>query len=112
MKEIRDEFTQLFQEMAVSSEAIKRIAEGILATYRNYTLATNTPDTSRSHSLESSMWLDVSEAAARARVGNKLIYREVKAGRLKAARVGGRRQLRFRAQWIDAWLDSTSQPVE
>ena len=49
-------------------------------------------------------WLTVSEAAQRARCGPKLIYREVRAGRLQAARIGGRRELRFRAEWIDQWL--------
>ncbi len=49
-------------------------------------------------------WLTVKEAAARARCGSKLIYREVRAGRLRAARVGGRRELRFLDQWIDEWL--------
>jgi excisionase family DNA binding protein len=47
------------------------------------------------------------EAAARARVGVKVIYREVAAGRLRAARVGGRRELRLRAEHVDTWLDST-----
>jgi len=51
-----------------------------------------------------SPWLTVKEAAARARCGVKLIYREVTAKRLQAARVGGRRDLRFRAEWIDDWL--------
>ena len=49
-------------------------------------------------------WLTVREAAARARCGIKLIYREVKAGRLQATRVSGRRTLRFLREWIDAWL--------
>lgn len=58
-------------------------------------------------------WLTVTEAAHRARCGTKLIYREVKAHRLKAARVGGRRELRFLAEWIDDWLLShcTPQPT-
>ena len=51
-------------------------------------------------------WIDINEAAARARCGVKLLYREVSAGRLQAARVGGRRDLRLRAEWIDAWLTS------
>jgi excisionase family DNA binding protein len=46
----------------------------------------------------------VNEAAKRARCGPKLIYREVNAGRLKAAKVGGRRELRVLAEWIDEWL--------
>jgi hypothetical protein len=34
----------------------------------------------------------------------KTIYREVKAGRLRAARIGGRRELRLLPEWVDAWL--------
>ena len=51
-------------------------------------------------------WIDVNEAARRARCGVKLLYREISAGRLQAARVGGRRELRLRAEWIDAWLSA------
>ncbi|MGE3959941.1 MAG: helix-turn-helix domain-containing protein [Vicinamibacterales bacterium] len=57
-------------------------------------------------------WLTVREAAARARVGAKLIYREVASGRLRAARVGGRRDLRFRPEYVDAWLEASATPVE
>jgi excisionase family DNA binding protein len=60
----------------------------------------------------SSPWLTVTEAADRARCGVKLIYREVKARRLRAARVGGRRELRLRAEWIDTWLDAHTTPQE
>ena len=51
-------------------------------------------------------WLKVHDAAVRARCGDKIIYREVAAGRLRGVRVGGRRSLRFRADWIDAWLEA------
>jgi excisionase family DNA binding protein len=51
-----------------------------------------------------SPWITVHEAAKRARCGSKLVYREVRAGRLRAVRVGGRRELRLRSEWIDAWL--------
>ncbi|MGE0451814.1 MAG: excisionase family DNA-binding protein [Vicinamibacterales bacterium] len=57
-------------------------------------------------------WLTVEGAAARAQVGRRLIYREVSAGRLKAAKVGGRRELRFKASWIDLWLESSAEPQE
>jgi excisionase family DNA binding protein len=50
-------------------------------------------------------WGDVNTAAARARVGVKTVYRAVRTGRLKAVRVNGRRELRFRAEWVDQWLD-------
>jgi excisionase family DNA binding protein len=67
-------------------------------------------DTSGSQ-LTSSPWLTVSEAADRARCGVKTIYREVQAGRLRAARIGGRRELRLRPEWIDEWLDRTATVV-
>ncbi len=50
-------------------------------------------------------WLTVTEAAQRAGVGRKTIYREIKAGRLKASRIGGRRELRMRPEWVDQWLE-------
>jgi excisionase family DNA binding protein len=53
-------------------------------------------------------WLTVREAAGRAKCGVKTVYREVRAGRLRAARIGGRRELRLRPEWIDEWLDRTS----
>ena len=49
-------------------------------------------------------WLTVRDAADRARCGPKTIYRAVRSSQLRAARIGGRRELRFLASWIDAWL--------
>ena len=60
----------------------------------------------------SSPWLTVREAAARARCGPKTIYREVCAGRLRAARIGGRRELRLLPEWVDDWLLRDSSPVD
>jgi excisionase family DNA binding protein len=57
-------------------------------------------------------WLTPKEAAGRARCGVKMIYREAKAGRLRAARIAGRRELRIKPEWVDAWLVSTATPVE
>jgi len=58
-----------------------------------------------------SPWLTVPEAAQRARVGTKTIYAEVKAGRLRAARIGGRRDLRVLCTWVDDWLVASSVPI-
>lgn len=58
------------------------------------------------------VWLTVPEAAERARVGARTIYSEVKAHRLRAAKVGGKKQLRFRAEWIDSWLESSTTEVQ
>ena len=60
----------------------------------------------------SSPWLTVRQAAQRAQCGVKLIYREVAAGRLRAARVGGRRELRLLPDWVDEWLFATSTVIE
>lgn len=46
------------------------------------------------------------------RRGVRLIYREAKAGRLRCAVVGGRRELRFKDEWIDEWLERFSTPIE
>lgn len=58
------------------------------------------------------VWLKVPEAAARARCSRKIIYRAASDGRLRAATVGARGDLRFRPAWIDEWLENTSEPQE
>jgi excisionase family DNA binding protein len=58
------------------------------------------------------VWLTLRRAAARAAVSEATIRREVSRHRIRFARVGGRRCLRFRAEWIDAWLDSSTTPTE
>ncbi len=55
-------------------------------------------------------WMTVDEAAAHAKCGRRSIYNAVAAGKLRAARLGGRRELRFLVEWIDAWLLETSTP--
>lgn len=49
-------------------------------------------------------WLKIADAAKRAQCGEATIRREVRAGRLRAVKVGGRRSLRFRVESIDEWL--------
>jgi excisionase family DNA binding protein len=57
-------------------------------------------------------WLTVEQAAAIAQCGIRLLYREIKAGRLRAARIGGRRDLRIHRDWIDSWLTASAEPIE
>jgi excisionase family DNA binding protein len=57
------------------------------------------------------VWLTVKQAAERVQCGEKVIYRAVKSGQLRAARIGGRRNLRFAPEWVDDWMVSSSQPV-
>jgi len=55
-------------------------------------------------------WLKVDDAAEHAKCGTRSIYLAVKQGKLRAARLGGRRELRFLAEWIDGWLLASSTP--
>ena len=56
-------------------------------------------------------WWTRRDAAAYVHVSEATIGREVRRGRLRHTRVGGRRALRFRREWLDAWLTDI-QPVE
>lgn len=56
-------------------------------------------------------WRTVDQAAARALVGPRTIYNEISAGRLMAAKIGGRRELRLKDEWVDAWLEAQATPV-
>ena len=55
-------------------------------------------------------WRTVAEAAQHVRCGKRTIYLAVQQGKLRAARLGGRRELRFLTEWIDAWLLASSTP--
>jgi excisionase family DNA binding protein len=61
---------------------------------------------------ESSIWLDVRGAAARALVSPATILREARARRLAAYKVGaGRKLWRFRPADVDAWITTATTPV-
>lgn len=57
-------------------------------------------------------WLTVQAAAELANLSTKTIYGAVRTGRLRAATVGGRRTLRIRTSWVQAWLEADATPVE
>ena len=50
-------------------------------------------------------WLNVSEAAEYANLSRDTIYTACERGELRSARVSGRRAIRIRPAWIDAWLE-------
>jgi excisionase family DNA binding protein len=51
------------------------------------------------------LWLNVAEAAEYAGVCRDLIYDACAARRIHHIRVGGRRAIRLKREWIDAWLE-------
>lgn len=57
------------------------------------------------------VWRTLKDAGARVHRGTRFLAREVKAGRLRAARIGGRGEILTCDEWIDEWVESQAQPV-
>jgi excisionase family DNA binding protein len=56
-------------------------------------------------------WLTPQQAAQRAQCSKKLVYNAVRAGKLKAARLGVRNDIRIHADWLDAWIAAAAITV-
>ena len=56
-------------------------------------------------------WLNVSEAAEYAGVSRDTIYSACECKELRCSRLSGRRAIRIRPQWIDAWLERYASDV-
>lgn len=50
-------------------------------------------------------WLTVGEAAEYAGVSRDTIYTACERREIRHARLGGRRAIRLRTEWIDAWFE-------
>ena len=61
------------------------------------------------HEAIETAWLTPGAAARLVSVGRRTIYREVRRGRLRAARIGGRREIRIHRSWLDAWLTTLAE---
>ncbi len=60
-----------------------------------------------------SEWFVIPEVCREAKCGPKLVYREIKAGRLRAARLGGRRgPIRIHRSWVREWLEASARMLE
>ena len=57
-------------------------------------------------------WWTVEDAAAYVKTGKRTLYAEVRRKRLRAAIVGGRRELRFKRAWLDLWMEQCATPQE
>jgi excisionase family DNA binding protein len=58
-----------------------------------------------------SPWLTAADAAKYLRRGKQFILREIRAGRLRAARIGGRGEILTKAEWCDAWVTDSATPI-
>jgi excisionase family DNA binding protein len=59
--------------------------------------------------METKTWLTVGEGAEHAGVSRDTVYTACERGELRHVRIGGRRSIRLRAEWIDAWLEQYSR---
>ena len=57
-------------------------------------------------------WLNVAEAAEHSGVSRDTIYTACERGELRHARIGGRRAIRLKPAWIDAWLEQHARGAE
>lgn len=58
-----------------------------------------------------SPWLTADEAAQYARRTERYLRKQVRNGKLRAAVVGGRSELLFHRDWLDAFLESQAKPT-
>ena len=58
-----------------------------------------------------SPWLTVREGGLYVKRSARFLRREIRAGRLKAARIGGRGEVLVRKEWLDEWVEQQTQPL-
>lgn len=69
-------------------------------------------ETDANEEIGRSSWLTVKEAADHAGLSSDTLYTAVERGEVKHTRVGGRRTIRLKAEWVDDWLERfTREPV-
>ena len=57
-------------------------------------------------------WLSVGEGAEYAGVSRDTIYTACERKELRHARISGRRSIRLKPEWIDAWLERHASGVQ
>lgn len=70
------------------------------------------PAETRSITTDRDPWLTLQQSADHAQVHPDSLRRAIKIGRIRHARVSGRKAIRIRRSWVDAWLEADATPVE
>ena len=69
------------------------------------------PQTAAAVADSASPWLTAPEAAAYLRIGLKTFFHECRARRIRHARVGGRRAIRVKREWLDEFLERNAPVI-
>ena len=56
-------------------------------------------------------WMTAKDAAEYLKRGRRFVLREIHAGRLRAAKIGGRGEILTRSEWLDQWIEDQAAPV-
>ena len=57
------------------------------------------------------VWLTVAEGALYSGISRDTIYTACERGELRHVRIRGRRAIRLKSEWIDAWLEQHTRDV-
>jgi excisionase family DNA binding protein len=63
------------------------------------------------HNLIDAAWLDVPAVAREIRASRRSVYRAIRAGQLRAARINGRGDLRVSREWLDDWMRDRAKAI-
>lgn len=61
--------------------------------------------------MNDSPWMNLHDAGAYVHRGRRFLRRQVDAGALRAAKIGGRGEILTRREWLDEWIEDQAQPV-
>jgi len=59
-----------------------------------------------------SPWRTADQGGKRIGKGPRFVQREIRAGRMRGARIGGRGEYLTQDPWIDEWVEKYMKPVE
>lgn len=85
-------------------EIVKLLADLLVADYRAHPTVPPTAPPPKTNPV----WLTAPEAAEYLRVGLNTFFAECRAKRIRHARVGGRKAIRVKREWLDEFLEASA----